>query len=85
MWLLLMCFMLFDCIWLVSIRQEMEITGVTRQMISNDFYFFFFPQERELKRQQAVLLKQQEKEQKKQQQMMIRAIESQRKQEVCLD
>ena len=63
----------------------MEITGVTRQMISNDFQFFCFSQERELKRQQAVLLKQQEKEQKKQQQMMIRAIESQRKQEVCLD
>ena len=36
-----------------------------------------------MKRQQTVILKQQEKERRKQHLMMIRALESQRKAEVC--
>ena len=37
-----------------------------------------------MKRQQTVILKQQEKERRKQHLMMIRALESQRKAEVCV-
>ena len=47
------------------------------------FYLIYLFQDREIKRQQTVIMKQQEKERRKQHLMMIRALESQRKAEVC--